>query len=58
MFHLELSQNCETQLLASSCLSVCLSLLPRGTTRRQLDGILYNLVLEYFSKKTVKKLYF
>ena len=33
------SQNCENRLLASSCLSVCLSIRPQGTTQLPLGGI-------------------
>ena len=46
-----LLQNCEKQLLASSCLkSVCTSVSPNGTTRLPLDGFSWNLIFEYFSK--------
>jgi len=45
-FYYARSRNCETQLLASSCLSVC----PHGTTRLPLDGFSWNLIFEDFSK--------
>jgi len=41
------SQNCEERLLASSCPSVRPS---AGTTCHPLDGCLWNLIFEYFSK--------
>jgi len=43
------SQNCEKRLLASSCLSVC----PHGTARLPLDGFPWNLVFEFFFRKSV-----
>jgi hypothetical protein len=46
-------QNCEKWLLASSYIYVCLSesVSPHGkTTRLLLDGIVWNFILEYFSK--------
>ena len=42
------SQICEKRLLASSCLSVCPSIRPHGTTRLASDGFSSNLIL--FSK--------
>jgi hypothetical protein len=48
------SQNCEKQLLASSCLSVCLSVRLHGTTCLPLDGFSRNLIFEYFRKSAEK----
>jgi hypothetical protein len=49
------SQNCWKGLLASSCLTVCLSVLrqsvrPHGTSWLPVNGFLWNLIFEYFSK--------
>jgi hypothetical protein len=43
-------KNCENWLLASSCPSVR----PHGKTRLSLDGFSWNLIIEYFSKRTVE----
>jgi hypothetical protein len=43
-------QNCERRLSTSSCLSVCPSVRPHGTTRLPLDGFSWNLVFDYSSK--------
>ena len=43
-------QNCEKRLLTSSCLSVCLSVCPHGTTRLQLYGFSLNFTFKYFPK--------
>ena len=45
-----LSQYCEKRLLASSCLSVRISICPRGTTQLTPNGFSWNLILDYFSK--------
>jgi hypothetical protein len=50
-----LSQNLKKRLLASSCLSVSLSVLPHGTTRVPLEGFSWNLMFVDFSK-TVEKI--
>jgi hypothetical protein len=42
-------QNCETRLLASSWLSVCLSVRPHGRTLFPLDSFSWNLVFVYLS---------
>ena len=47
------SQNFEKRLLALSCLSVCLSLRPYGTTRLPLDGFSWN--LKCLFRKSVEK---
>jgi hypothetical protein len=52
------SHNCEKRLLASSCLYVCPSVRPRGTTRLPLDGFLLNLISQYFSKIWSRKFEF
>ena len=44
------SQSREKRRLASSCLSVCLSIRPHGTTRLPLDGVSWNCIYEGFSK--------
>jgi hypothetical protein len=49
------SQNCEKQLLASSCLPVCPSTRPHRTTRLQLDGFHEILYLSSF-RKTAEKI--
>ena len=48
-FPQKLSENCEKGLLASSCLSVCLSVRPHET-RFPLDWFSWNFIFEYFSK--------
>ena len=48
--HYALSQNCEKQLLASSCPSVCLSVRPHGTTLLRLGGYSKILYLSIFPK--------
>jgi hypothetical protein len=46
-------------LLASSCLSVCLSVVPDGTNRPPLDGVSWNLVLNgFFFRKYERKFHF
>jgi len=45
-----LSQNCEKILLPSSCLSVCLSVSPRGANRLPLDGFSWIWYLSIFQK--------
>jgi len=50
------SQNCEKQLLASSCLSVRLSVCLHGTIRLPLEGFLRNSVFEYLCRKIVEKI--
>jgi len=43
-------QDCVNWLLASSCLSVCLSIHLHGITHLPLDGLLWNLIFEDFLK--------
>ena len=55
LFIEERSQNYETRLLASSCLSLYVSAVhpsvcPHGTTRLPLNGFLWNFIFEDFSK--------
>jgi hypothetical protein len=50
-------RNCEKRPLASSYLSVCLSVFPRWTTRLPLDGFSLNLYLSIF-RKYVEKIQF
>ena len=45
MSNFRASQNCEKRLLASSCPSVCPTVLPHGITRLSLDGFLWNLIV-------------
>ena len=49
-FFRRVQDNCEKRVLASSCLSVCLSVCPHGTTRLPLDSFPWNLIFKYFSK--------
>jgi hypothetical protein len=49
------SQNCEKRLSTSSCLSVCLSVCPRETTRLRLEGFSFYL---YFMLEDVSKFNF
>ena len=49
------SQICQKRLLASSCLAVCNSVSPHGTTLLPLDGYLWNLYLRIV-RKSVKKI--
>jgi len=48
------SRNCEKRLLASSCLSVCPSFLPHGTTRLLLDWYSWNMFR--YSRKSIEKI--
>jgi hypothetical protein len=49
------SRNCEKLLLASSCLSVCQSDSPNGTTRLPLDRFSWNLIFVHFLENVSRK---
>jgi hypothetical protein len=53
-FFRRVRKNCEERLLASSCLSVFLSVCPRGTTWLPRDGFSRSLVLRVFRKSVEK----
>jgi hypothetical protein len=49
VFHFQVSQNCKTQILASSCVSVCLYFHLHGTTQLSLYKFSSHLIYGYFS---------